>query len=210
MSSSNRDQTKVHQTNAVQSSGGMLKKFGGLFGRMRKQSSNFASDNRQGSDLDLKGSSSHSNSEKVVPDDGMQFTGSLIEDENNLNNISTTVNTQGIIPNSPVSLSQSLLNSTINPYRDIKMETVSANVYLNYFKLSQDETLIDQWFKTYLPLIKDKAHQPDMSALWESRKLRHEIANGIPVPLRGHVWQHLIGNKLRISEQLFEMFKSLT
>ena len=30
---------------------------------------------------------------------------------------------------------------------------------------------------------------------------------GIPVPLRGQVWSALVGNKLRISPLLFQVFK---
>lgn len=40
-----------------------------------------------------------------------------------------------------------------------------------------------------------------------NKKLKQEIISGIPVPLRGQVWQALVGNKLRISSFLFQVFK---
>jgi hypothetical protein len=48
-----------------------------------------------------------------------------------------------------------------------------------------------------------------MNELRTIKKLKKEIANGIPVPLRGHVWISLVGNKLRISSHLFQVFKDL-
>ena len=49
-----------------------------------------------------------------------------------------------------------------------------------------------------------------MNALWSNKKLKLEIASGIPVPLRGHAWQYLAGNKLRINTHMFEMLKHLS
>lgn len=103
-----------------------------------------------------------------------------------------------------LSLTQSLLHT--NPERDIKQETLSATIYLQYFTKFHDEKLIDQWFKTYLPMIKDA---PELELLLKVKKLKDEIIRGIPVPLRGHVWQSLVGNKLRVSSHLFHVFKDM-
>jgi hypothetical protein len=82
-------------------------------------------------------------------------------------------------------------------------------VYLNYFTTMHDEKLIDQWFKLYLPMIKESA-ELDPRSLTKVKKLKYEIVRGIPVPLRGHVWQSLIANKLRISSHLFQVFKDMS
>lgn len=88
--------------------------------------------------------------------------------------------------------------------RDIRQETLSAAVYLNYFQKIHNEKQIDLWFKVYLPLIKDSI---DESEYKRNKKLKQEIIGGIPVPLRGQVWMALVGNKLRISSFLFQVFK---
>jgi hypothetical protein len=49
-----------------------------------------------------------------------------------------------------------------------------------------------------------------MDGLRLNTKIKAEIRKGIPVPLRGHAWQALVGNKLRISNHLFEVFKSMS
>ena len=67
------------------------------------------------------------------------------------------------------------------PIRDIRQETLSAAVYLNYFQKIHDEKHIDLWFKIYLPMIKD-SYEDDYK---KSKKIKQEIVNGIPVPLRG-------------------------
>ena len=87
------------------------------------------------------------------------------------------------------------------PQRDIRQETLSAVVYLNYFQKTHDEKHIDQWFKVYIPLIKEGGD------IKKHKKLKAEIINGIPVPLRGQVWLNLVGNKLRISSFLYQVFK---
>ncbi|CDW78866.1 tbc1 domain family member 14 [Stylonychia lemnae] len=89
------------------------------------------------------------------------------------------------------------------PMRDIRQETLSAAVYLNYFQKTHDEKHIDQWFKVYIPLIKEGYDEE----FRKNKKLKQEIVSGIPVPLRGQVWQALVGNKLRISSFLFQVFK---
>jgi len=39
--------------------------------------------------------------------------------------------------------------------------------------------------------------------------LKSDIINGIPVPMRGHAWIALVGNNLRISSHLFQLFKEM-
>jgi hypothetical protein len=111
---------------------------------------------------------------------------------------------------SSINMTSSLLSQTLNPKRDMKQETLSATVYLNYFTTVHDDKLIDTWFKTYLPLIRDAVSEQEMSNLRLNTKLKGEIRKGIPVPLRGHAWTALVGNKLRISNHLFEVFKSMS
>jgi len=64
-------------------------------------------------------------------------------------------------------------------------------VFLNYFKLNQDEATLDLWFRTLLPMI----NTSDL----DNKRLKQQIACGIPVSLRGHAWQGLVGNRLRIN-----------
>ncbi len=49
-----------------------------------------------------------------------------------------------------------------------------------------------------------------MATLRLNTKLKSEVRKGIPVPLRGHAWQAMVGNKLRISNHLFEVFKCMS
>jgi hypothetical protein len=67
---------------------------------------------------------------------------------------------------------------------------LSASVYLNYFTTKHDEKVIDLWFKTYIPIIRE---QPS-NTFRLNKKLRIDISNGIPVPMRGHGWIALVGN----------------
>ena len=101
-------------------------------------------------------------------------------------------------------VAQSTTVSMAAHVRDIRQETLSAAVYLNYFQKTHDEKQIDQWFKVYLPLIKDSGDDCEFK---KNRRLKLEIIGGIPVPLRGQVWMALVGNKLRISSFLFQVFK---
>ncbi|MFS8160315.1 MAG: hypothetical protein ACMG6E_08930 [Candidatus Roizmanbacteria bacterium] len=75
---------------------------------------------------------------------------------------------------------------------------------MNYFSSSHNEKLIDSWFKTYLPLIKENENFKSY------KRLRQEIKKGVPVPLRGQVWQRLVSNKLRINNFMFTTFKSFS
>jgi len=43
-----------------------------------------------------------------------------------------------------------------------------------------------------------------------NKKLKQDIANGIPVPVRGHAWMAMVGNKLRISPYMFNVFKDMS
>lgn len=54
-----------------------------------------------------------------------------------------------------------------------------------------------------MPLIKENAGKDIVSY----KRLRREIRQGIPVPLRRQVWQLLIENKLRVSSFMFQYFK---
>ena len=82
---------------------------------------------------------------------------------------------------------------------------MSASIYLNYFTTKHDEKLIDLWFKSFIPLIRD---QPS-NIFRENKKLKEDIMNGIPVPMRGHAWIALVRNELRISSHLFHVFKEM-
>ena len=67
---------------------------------------------------------------------------------------------------------------------------LSASVYLTDFTTKHDEKLIDLWFKTYIPIIRE---QP--SCIFRAnKKLKIDVMNGIPVPMRGHGWIALVGN----------------
>jgi len=69
------------------------------------------------------------------------------QDSEDSNNISTTVNTQALVlPSSPLPVSAKAMEI-------LQEESASANVFLNYFKLSQDEATLDLWFRTLLPMI---------------------------------------------------------
>ena len=112
--------------------------------------------------------------------------GSNSEDE--ANNISTTVNTQGIIQANQINCAYSGAAAETSPIKNTA--TLSASVYLNYFTTKHDEKLIDLWFKTYIPIIRE---QPS-SSYRLNKKLKVDIMNGVPVPMRGHGWIALVGN----------------
>ena len=110
-----------------------------------------------------------------------------MQDSEDANNISTTVNTQAVVlPSSPLPQAMSAKAREM-----LQEEASSANVFLNYFKLSQDEATLDLWFRTLLPMIQ--------ASELDSKRLKTQITCGIPVSLRGNAWQGLVGNKLRIN-----------
>jgi len=74
----------------------------------------------------------------------------------------------------------------------------SANIYIEYFKHQPDEKLLDTWFRVHLPALRE-------SGFRSNKRLKKEIVNGIPVPMRGQTWQLLVGNSLRISPLLFQV-----
>ena len=42
------------------------------------------------------------------------------------------------------------------------------------------------------------------------KKLKQDTSIGIPVPVRGNAWMAMIGNKLRISPSMYNVFKDMS
>ena len=69
----------------------------------------------------------------------------------------------------------------------------------------------DTWVKIYLPLLKEMAdgyvRLPGSGKL--RKQLNHEIRHkGIPLTMRGQAWPLLVGNKTRVTPQIFEYYKT--
>jgi hypothetical protein len=62
------------------------------------------------------------------------------------------------------------------------------------------------WFKSHLPFLKENSKINYQT----NKKLKQDIANGIPVPVRGHAWIAMVGNKLRITPYMFNVFKDMS
>lgn len=85
-----------------------------------------------------------------------------------------------------------------------KKELASGKEYLQYFQNKHSEKQLDQWIKSYLPLI--KSGEP---AYKKNSKLVSEITKGnVPMCYRGEMWAGMIGNELRINSHIFKAFNN--
>ena len=69
----------------------------------------------------------------------------------------------------------------------------------------------ETWVKLYLPLLREMAD--GYVRLPGSGRIRKQMAhdmkhNGIPLTMRGQAWPLLIGNKIRVTPQLYEHYKN--
>lgn len=73
---------------------------------------------------------------------------------------------------------------------------ILVNIYLSQDMVAtknQDKVALKKWIDTQLPLIRNKAD------LAKSKPFKEALKKGVPLEVRGEVWEALIGNELRIN-----------
>ena len=73
------------------------------------------------------------------------------------------------------------------------------------------EVTNELWVKVYLPLLREIAdgyvRLPGSGSI--RKQMTHDIKhNGIPITMRGQAWPLLIGNKIRVTPQLYEHYRN--
>jgi len=63
-----------------------------------------------------------------------------------------------------------------------------------------DKTTLKKWVDQYIPQLKNGA----LVDLLATKNFKESLKKGVPVEVRGEVWEHFIGNHLRITVSLYE------
>lgn len=60
-----------------------------------------------------------------------------------------------------------------------------------------DKALVKKWVDVHLPLIRSKG---DLAA---SKPFKEALKKGVPLEVRGEVWEALLGNELKVNLTLY-------
>jgi hypothetical protein len=62
------------------------------------------------------------------------------------------------------------------------------------------QALIKRWCEQYVPMLESGQRK----ALKSQKRFKDDLKRGVPPEIRGEIWQHMVGNKLRITPALYE------
>lgn len=74
---------------------------------------------------------------------------------------------------------------------------LKEEIYEMIFSKTADQVTLRKWVEGWLPQIRASAD------LTSSNKFKDALKKGVPIEVRGEVWEHFLGNDLKVNDSLY-------